>query len=125
MKEWQYLFVPVLAVVAFIIGWEIEGPRYEVERVARALSNAPEHVKQTSYGRFDARAEGETLVLTLEGVPSGNQVYDPTMLRYVGVAMTCEPGELRDLVDEGAQVRFEAITNAGIRLEPVVISDCP
>lgn len=125
LKEWQYALVPVLAIGGFIVGWEIEEPSYEVEQVARALNNAPESAKRTTRGRFSARAEGSTLVVRLDGVPSGNDAYDPKGVRLLGYAFACDGGRIQELLDQGATLSFEVSTNTGKEIPPLDVSECP
>lgn len=103
--------------------------REQLERsvayTARSLNEAPLDLKQTNLGTFDAKAEGTTLVITLEKIPSGNEAFDPRMVRGVMYAMVCDGDALEGLIENGARIRFEGTTNTGKVLEPVTTTECP
>lgn len=92
---------------------------------AQSLHEAPAELKQTKLGVFDARAEGKTLVITLDKMPSGNDSFDPRMVRGVMYAMVCDGDVLEGLIDDGGEIRFEPTTNTGRELEPVWVTECP
>lgn len=103
--------------------------REELERsvayTARSLHEAPADLKQTRFGTFDAMADGTTLVITLEKIPSGNQAFDPRMVRGMMYAIVCDGDVLEGLINDGAEIRFEGTTNTGKVLKPVTTTECP
>lgn len=96
-----------------------------VAYTAQSFQDAPVDVRRTDLGVFNAAAHGTTLVMTLDKVPSGNDSFDPRMIRGFVYAMICDGEVLEGLIAKGATVRFEATTNTGKALEPVNIKECP
>ncbi len=97
----------------------------QVAYTARSLDEVPESQRRTSHGYLGARAEGTTLILSIDKMPTANGVYDPSFTRVAYSAYVCDNRVLNTLLDDGATIRFEATTNTGRRLEPVEIEDCP
>ncbi len=97
----------------------------DIARIAQRIENAPESEKQNRLGRFGATADGSTLIIAFDGVPSGNGLHDPESYRFAGYAFACDGGRFQQLLRDGAKIRFEVSTNTGKKLEPLEVTECP
>ena len=68
--------------------------------------------------------EGDTLVLKVENLPTGNQTYDPNLMRKQLRPEICGEGAFRQLIDEGGRLRFEMVSNTGKELPAIQFARC-
>nr|WP_137677363.1 hypothetical protein [Parerythrobacter lutipelagi] len=75
--------------------------------------------------QVSAAAEGgDTLVLKIENLPTGNQVMDPNVMRKMLRPSICDNSGNRSVIDAGGKFRVEFISNTGKASPPVTIANC-
>ncbi|MCR2834148.1 hypothetical protein [Parerythrobacter lacustris] len=75
--------------------------------------------------KLTATAEGgDTLVMTIENVPTGNEIFDPGTMRKLLRPNVCDEAGNRSVIDAGGKFRIEMISNTGKVQSPVTIANC-
>ncbi len=81
--------------------------------------------KQLPGSKMAARVDnGDTLVLMVTNVPTGNRTFDPNTLRKVMRPTLCDDRDFRQLMEDGINVRFELTSNFGKELPAVQFARC-
>lgn len=75
--------------------------------------------------KVSARVDpGDTLVLKVTNVPTGNQTFDPNAVRKALREEVCEHGSYGQLIAQGGKVRFEFVSNFGKDLPAIQFAHC-
>jgi hypothetical protein len=92
---------------------------YGTEQMRRQIG--PSFGKASVSARVD---NADTLVVMIEGLPSGNATWDPNVMRKRLRPEMCSEPVYHELFGAGGKVRLEVISNIGRELPAVKVSSC-
>ena len=68
--------------------------------------------------------EGDTLVLKVSNIPTGNRTFDPNAIRAALREEVCKSGSYGQLIKQGGKVRMEFVSNFGKELPAIQFAHC-